>query len=162
MERHPADGGLSRRAFVGGLGAAALWGATRGVSRAAPGDGLATGGVFSTGVRAGTPTTGRGDGTPAAVEFLGGAITSNGLLDGQPPGPARDAAARALEQQGRAVNTHFAFLDLLSKGYGVLEASADELLVEYRSPESILTPSSPMRTLQRFRVLPDRAAIELR
>ena len=107
-------------------------------------------------------TTGRGDGTPAAVEFLGGAITSNGLLDGQPPGPARDAAARALEQQGRAVNTHFAFLDLLSKGYGVLEASADELLVEYRSPESILTPSSPMRTLQRFRVLPDRAAIELR
>jgi alkaline phosphatase D len=107
-------------------------------------------------------TTGRGDGTPAAVEFLGGAITSNGLLDGQPPGPARDAAAHALEQQGRAVNTHFAFLDLLSKGYGVLEASADELLVEYRSPESILTPSSPMRTLQRFRVLPDRAAIELR
>ena len=59
----------------------------------------------------------------------------------------------ALEQQGRAVNTHFAFLDLLSKGYGVLEASADELLVEYRSPESILTPSSPMRMLLRFRVV---------
>ena len=106
-------------------------------------------------------TAGRGDGTPAAVEFLGGAITSNGLLDGQQPGPARDAAARALEQQGRAVNTHFAFLDLLSKGYGILEARADELLVEYRSPESILIPSTPMRTLQRFRVLPDRAAIEL-
>jgi len=31
-----------------------------------------------------------------------------------------------------------------------------------RSPESILVPTSPMRTLQRFRVLPDRAAIELR
>jgi alkaline phosphatase D len=107
-------------------------------------------------------TTGRSDGVAGAVEFLGGAITSNGLLDGQAPGPARDAAARALEQQGRAVNPHFAFLDLLAKGYGVLEARAGELLVEYRSPESILVPTSPMRPLQRFRVLPDRAAIELR
>src|SRR5262245_1803676 len=106
-------------------------------------------------------TTGRSDGAAAAVEFLGGAITSNGLLDGLPPGPERDAAARSLEAQGRATNPHFAFLDLLSKGYGVLEARQDELLVTYRSPESILTPVSPMRTLQRFRVLPDRPAIQL-
>jgi len=106
-------------------------------------------------------TTGRSDGTPAAVEFLGGAITSNGLLDGLPPGPERDATARSLEAQGRATNPHFAFLDLLSKGYGVLEARHGGLLVTYRSPESILTPVSPMRTLQRFRVLPDRPAIEL-
>ncbi len=106
-------------------------------------------------------TTGRADGAAAAVEFLGGGITSNGLLDGQPPGPARDALARDLEAQGRAVNPHFAFLELLAKGYAVLEARHDHLLVTYRSPSSILDPVSPMRTLQRFRVLPERPAIEL-
>jgi alkaline phosphatase D len=106
-------------------------------------------------------TTGRSDGTGAAVEFLGGAITSNGLIDGLPPGPDRDATARALEAQGRATNPHFAFLDLLAKGYAVLEARRDELLVAYRSPESILTATSPIRTLQRFRVLPDHPLIEL-
>jgi hypothetical protein len=58
--------------------------------------------------------------------------------------------------------TRRALVGGLGAGYGVLQASANELLVEYRSPESILIPSSPMRTLQRFRVLPDRAAIELR
>jgi hypothetical protein len=43
----------------------------------------------------------------------------------------------------------------------VLEGSRDELRVAYRSPESVIVPASPMRTLQRFRVLPDRPAIEL-
>jgi hypothetical protein len=41
------------------------------------------------------------------------------------------------------------------------EPRRDELLVEYRSPESILVSASPMRTLLRFRELPDRPAIEL-
>jgi hypothetical protein len=68
---------------------------------------------------------------------------------------------RRADGERRATNPHFAFLDPLSKGYAVLEASRDELRVTYRSPESVIVPASPMRTLQRFRVLPDRPAIEL-
>lgn len=75
-------------------------------------------------------------------------------------GSRRDRARRR-GAGPRATNPHFAVLDLLAKGYAVLEAGTEELLVTFRSPESIVTPASPMRTLQRFRVLPDDPAIEL-
>jgi len=105
-------------------------------------------------------TTGRDDGVPAAVDFTGGAITSQGLLDTYPPRPDREALAAQLEAQGRLVNQHFAFLDLLAKGYGVLEADASELRVTFRTVESVLEPDSPVRDLARFRVAPDAPVIE--
>jgi len=105
-------------------------------------------------------TTGRDDGVPAAVDFTGGAITSQGLLDTYPPRPDRETLAAQLEAQGRLVNQHFAFLDLLAKGYGVLEADASELRVTFRTVESVLEPDSPVRDLARFRVAPDAPVIE--
>jgi alkaline phosphatase D len=105
-------------------------------------------------------TTGRADGPPAAVDFTGGAITSQGLLDVHPPNPDREAIAASLEAQGRAVNPHMAFLDLLAKGYGLLEADADELRVTFRAVDDVLVPSSPVRDLARFRVRPDAPVIE--
>ncbi|MCW5890023.1 MAG: alkaline phosphatase D family protein [bacterium] len=105
-------------------------------------------------------TTGRADGTPAAVDFTGGAITSQGLLDTWPPRPDRETLAAQLEAQGRAVNPHLAFLDLLAKGYGRLEADARELRVTFRAVGTVLEPSSPVRDLVRFRVRPDAPVIE--
>lgn len=105
-------------------------------------------------------TTGRADGTPAAVDFTGGAITSQGLLDTYPPNPDRETVAAQLEGQGRAVNPHMAFLDLLEKGYGLLEADADALHVTFRAVGTVLEPSSPVRDLARFRVRPDAPVIE--
>jgi phosphodiesterase/alkaline phosphatase D-like protein len=75
-------------------------------------------------------TTGRADGKAAAVDFTSGAITSNGLIEMFRLDPS---IAPGLEAQGRMVNPHIAFLDLLAKGYGIVEADARELRVTYRS-----------------------------
>src|SRR5262249_3331620 len=82
-------------------------------------------------------TTGRADGTPAAVDFTSGAITSNGLIEMLGLDPS---AAPALEAAGLRANPHMAFLDLLAKGYGIVEADRSELRITYRSPRSVLTP----------------------
>lgn len=49
-----------------------------------------------------------------------------------------------------------------SKGYGILEARADELLVIYRSPSTIATPTATVRDLARFRVARGSTVIEQR
>ncbi len=98
-------------------------------------------------------TTGRADGTAAAVDFTSGAITSNGLIEMFKLDPS--------EAQGRAVNPDMAFLDLLAKGYGVVEADATELRITYRSPGSVLVPESPMRDRVTFRVGLDAPVIEV-
>ncbi len=103
-------------------------------------------------------TTGRTDGTAAAVDFTSGAITSNGLIEMFHADPG---LAPALEAQGLAVNRHIAFLDVLAKGYGIVEADARELRVTYRSPASVLVPESPMRDRVRFRVVLDAPAVEI-
>lgn len=103
-------------------------------------------------------TTGRADGTPAAVDFTSGAITSNGLIEMFRLDPS---IAPGLEAQARMVNPHIAFLDLLAKGYGIVEADARELRVTYRSPASVLVPTSPMRDRVRFRVTLDAPAVEI-
>src|SRR5262249_48472718 len=103
-------------------------------------------------------TTGRADGTPAAVDFTSGAITSNGLIEMFQLDPS---VAPALEAQGRMATPHMAFLDLLAKGYGVVEADAQELRITYRSPESVLVPESPMRDRMTFRVGIEAPVIEV-
>lgn len=90
-------------------------------------------------------TNGRISGRRVATEFVGGSITSQGLeqfVD----------APLATEPAVRALNPHLRYAELRSRGYGVLEARPDELLVSYRSPRSVAVPTSPMRTLARFRV----------
>lgn len=103
-------------------------------------------------------TTGRSDGDTAAIELNPGAITSNGLIEMLGLDPA---VAPSLEETGRLVNPHLDFLDLLAKGYAVLEADARELRVVYRSPGSVMVPESPARDRVRFRASPGIRALEV-
>jgi len=96
--------------------------------------------------RQGLPT----DGAPAAVEFVGGAITSKGLGDDFAAGGV--GVDLSTGSAVRSNNPHIVYSNLTRKGYAVLEARADELLVDYRAPQSTQTPRSPMETLARFRV----------
>ena len=97
-------------------------------------------------------TTGRIDGTPAATEFIGGAITSE-------PGPEMifgdDGAASFAELFRVGANTqnpHFTFSEHLHSGYAVAEFRADEMLVTFRAVESKYVRPSPPFDLARFRV----------
>ena len=90
------------------------------------------------------------DGTPAATEFVGGSITSKGLeeiipTDGPGGEPVTEAGARAN-------NPHYAYVNFPRRGYGVLEARPDELLVDFRVVGTTQAPQSPVETLARFRV----------
>jgi alkaline phosphatase D len=91
------------------------------------------------------------DGTPAAVEFVGGAMTSKGLEEEVPDSDG--VVGRPLTENGvRANNPHIKFANLVKRGYGVLEARADELRVDFRSADTVDRSSSPVTTLASFRV----------
>ncbi len=101
-----------------------------------------------------TPSGREGPGEPAAVatEFVGGAITSQGIADqyaGEGGAPAVAFPADAVVQ---ANNPHIRFSNQQYKGYGVLEARPSELLVQYKSPRTVLQPRATSFTLARFRV----------
>ena len=90
-------------------------------------------------------TNGRITGRPVATEFVGGSITSSGLeqfVD----------APLVLEPALRALNPHLRYAETRSRGYGILDITPEALTVTYRSPATIATPKSAMRTLARFRV----------
>ena len=88
-------------------------------------------------------------GAAGFVEFSGGAISSLGLFD---LAPTQTQAARSLEAVARTNNPHLDFIDILARGYAVVEARRDELLVTFRSPENAWEQRSPVRDLARFRV----------
>jgi alkaline phosphatase D len=93
--------------------------------------------------------------TPAVgTEFVGGSITSKGLEDYFGP------AAAGAEQGVRGNNPHLAYSVFQSRGYGVLEARRDELLVTFRSPATTDQPKSEMRDLAKFRVAAGSTAVE--
>ena len=106
-----------------------------------------------------TPSGREGVGEPAAVatEFVGGAITSQGIADQYGDG----AAAFPAEAVVQANNPHLKFNNQQYKGYGVLEARADELLVQYKSPRTVKTPTAGSFTLARFRVARGAPAVEV-
>jgi alkaline phosphatase D len=93
--------------------------------------------------------TGRSDGEPGLIEFCGGAISSQGLLNLEPD---QTDLARALEMEGLTRNPHISFLDVLQRGYGVVEARGDELIVTFRSVDTVLERGSAVRDLARFRI----------
>ncbi len=91
------------------------------------------------------------DGTPAATEFVAGAITSKGLEETIPV--AEGPVGEPLTEGGvRANNPHIVQANLSRRGYGVVEARPGELLVEYRTVATTQTPRSTVDTLARFRV----------
>ena len=91
-------------------------------------------------------TTGRIDGRAAATEFVGGSVTSTGIREAVPVDPV------VSENGLRALNPHLAYVEVSSRGYGVMEARRDELLVKFRAPSSVFEPRATMRDLASFRV----------
>jgi hypothetical protein len=61
----------------------------------------------------------------------------------------------------RADNPHIKLSNQQYKGYGVLEARVDELLVQYRCPRTIAAPRSTSFTLARFRVARGISSVEV-
>lgn len=98
------------------------------------------------------------DGAPAATEFVCGAVTSKGLEEDIPSeGPVGQPVT---ETGARANNPHFVQADLARRGYGVLEARPDELLVDFRSVGTTQQPQSAVETLARFRVASGTPRVE--
>jgi alkaline phosphatase D len=98
-------------------------------------------------------TNGRISGKPVATEFVGGSITSSGLEQ-------FINAPLAVEPALRALNPHIHYAELRSRGYGILDINPDEIHVTYRAPASITTPTSPMRTIARFRVAAGKPTVQ--
>ena len=104
-------------------------------------------------------TTGRSDGTPAATEFIGSSISSQGV-EGEFGGEEnREALALLVGPGAQANNPHFAFADFERRGYKVIECRPDELLVTFRSPVTVQEPESETEDLARFRVARDEPRV---
>ena len=101
-----------------------------------------------------TPSGREGMGNPPAfaTEFVGGSITSEGIADRQGGERFRDGLAAALDTSSGTQNPQIKYSNQSFKGYGVLEARPDELLVQFKSPRTVQAKDSPIFTLQRFRV----------
>lgn len=102
--------------------------------------------------------TGRSDSVAGLVEFCGGAITSQGLLNLV---PEDGEFARRLEREAQTLNPHISFINILDRGYGLLEARPDELIVTFRSPKTVYEQKSPVRDLASFRVRSGNPAVEI-
>ncbi len=109
-----------------------------------------------------TPSGREGVGQPAAVatEFVGGSITSKGVADTTTGEGGREIGTIPADAVLRANNPHFAYANQSTKGYAVLEARPDELLVTYKGVGTTQQPTSPPATLARFRVPRGRAEVE--
>jgi alkaline phosphatase D len=101
------------------------------------------GNVTETG-RQGLPT----DPPARATEFVGGAVTSEGIL----PATGQEASGLLLDANIVANNPHIRFSDSRYRGYGVLEATPDELRVRYRAARTVKAATSDVFDLAEFRV----------
>lgn len=105
-------------------------------------------------------TTGRSDGTPAATEFIGSSISSQGL-EGNFGGEENSEEIALVAGPGvQTFNPHMAFADFERRGYKVLECRPDELLVDFRSPVTVQQPQSAVDDLARFRVSRSEPRVE--
>jgi alkaline phosphatase D len=103
-------------------------------------------------------TTGNATGTPAATEFVGGSLTSLGIPEtlGLPPGLPENQLASAILSN----NPHIDYVEVESRGYGIVEVTESELRCEFRAPKTALEPQSPVETLARFRVPAGEPTVE--
>jgi alkaline phosphatase D len=93
------------------------------------------------------------NGPARATEFVGGAITSPGIVDRAASTEAqRVAAAAPADAAVLANNPHMAYSNQAYKGYCILEAGAGQLDVRYRAVHEHRDPNSGVFTLRRFRV----------
>lgn len=99
-----------------------------------------------------------------ATEFVGGSITSLGI-----PESVSDTTGGALAPETsvlvtgnvRLLNPHIKYDQQTSRGYGLLEASDDELLVTFKGVEAAQRRSTDAGTIGRFRVKRGRARVEV-
>ena len=104
-------------------------------------------------------TDGRGP-ESVATEFVGGSISSLGIPESVesvtniPPEVVFQAT-----QNFRTVNPHLKFDDQKRRGYGVVEASATELRVEFRAVDA-LERSTTFEPIARFRVARGNPRVE--
>ena len=100
------------------------------------------------------------DGVPVATEFVGGSMTSEGIGDEFSFGQTGPAGELSSEGGVRANNPHIKAADLIHRGYGVLEATPQELRVRFRGVRSVDEPRSEAFTIKEFRVARGAAAVE--
>lgn len=101
---------------------------------------------------AGQVTTRGSAATPAAaVEFVGGAISSEGIPDTIADEGYKDTLG-AFTDNVKATNPHMTYSETRHRGYCVLTAKPDELVAEFRAPRTVLEPRSDVFTLAKFRV----------
>ena len=100
-----------------------------------------------------------------ATEFVGGAITSEGVADSaardEVDGEDTKVLAALSDANVRANNPHIKFSNQEFKGYGVLEARPDELRVNFRAVRDTDKRRSQVFTLQRFRVQRNQPRVEV-
>jgi alkaline phosphatase D len=100
------------------------------------------------------------NGPVRAVEFVGGSVTSPGIIDRVAVSePERVAAAAPIDAGALGNNPHMAFSNQAYKGYAIVDASSDTLNVRYRAVRDTRQPHSEVFTLRRFTVESGRAAI---
>lgn len=111
------------------------------------------GSLTRTGRHKSVPVIGMKQGPPVATELVVGSITSQGIADrfGKDE-RTRNAAAGVLDPILRAANPHLRYSNSAYKGYGVAEASADALRVEYRAVREPRKADSAVFSLARFEV----------
>ncbi len=103
-------------------------------------------------------TTGRADGIVGFPEISVGAISSEGILALR---PGDEDTARGIEEYTLEQNAHLAFIDILTRGYAVLDASRDELWITLRGVGTVYAQSTGMRDVRRIRVRWPGPTVEL-
>jgi len=101
-------------------------------------------------------TSGRIDGTPYGVEFVGGSISSLGVKETFQNAPG----VEQLENAITANNPHITYADFDARGYGVVTLSAAEAVCEFKAPETALSENSPVGLLARLRVAAGTTDVE--
>jgi alkaline phosphatase D len=93
------------------------------------------------------------NGPSRATEFVGGAITSPGIVDRAASTEAqRVAAAAPADGAVLANNPQIAYSNQAYKGYAIVEAAAGQLGVRYQAVHEHRAADSGVFTLRRFRV----------
>jgi alkaline phosphatase D len=97
-----------------------------------------------------------------ATEFVGGSITSLGIPEeiGNTAGGLPPAQTELVTNNIESVNPHIKYDEQKSRGYGLLEARPNELLVEFKKVNALERTTSA-QTLARFRVASGNPRVQI-
>ncbi len=98
-----------------------------------------------------------------ATEFVGGSITSLGVpetVQGTTGAPLTREQVVLLTNNAKITNPHIKYTEQLSRGYGIVEAGRDQLLVEFKGVDA-MNKDAGARSIGRFRVAAGRPRVEV-